>query len=140
MRRTMVLNQDFTKVFKLGLSYSNHSRLWFFDPPYPKTEGYESEFPWEKYEQLNECLKQLPKTDYFLLTLNQEPEIEELFSWCKCEKVQTHYTTGGTGQRKDVFENLFTPPWDPKKKRINLDHFFVEEEERRDDWEPEEAK
>lgn len=124
MRRTMVLNQDFTKIFKLGLNYSNHSRLWFLDPPYLNTEGYEDDFNWEKYEQLNECLKQLPKTDYFLLTLNQKPEIEELFSWCKCEKVQTHYTTGGAGQRKEVCENLFTPPWDPKKKRINLSKFM----------------
>jgi DNA adenine methylase len=119
MRRTEVLGQDFTRVFKIALKYQNHTRVWFIDPPYLGVEGYEDEvkdFPWERYEELNTLLMSLPRTDYFLLTLNIKPEFEALFQWCHIETVSTHYTTGGTGQNKKVEEYLITPPWNPVKK------------------------
>jgi len=78
MRRTMVLNQDFSRIIKLGLRYHNHSRIWFFDPPYWKTEPYELPFEWKQYEILNECLKQIPETDYFILTLNIDEKLRKL--------------------------------------------------------------
>lgn len=123
MRRTMVLNQDFSRIIKLGLRY-NHSRIWFFDPPYWKTEPYELPFRWEQYEKLNELLKQIPETDYFILTLNINKKLQKLFSWCNCEEKETHYTTGGAGQRKEALVNIFTPKWKPKMKKINLSKFM----------------
>lgn len=134
MRRTMILNQDFAKIFQIGLKSTNHTRLWVLDPPYWGVEGYETEFPWDRYEELSDLLRNLPQTDYFMLFLNDVPEIRKLFSWCRVEEVSTHYTTGGAGQKKDVIELIFTPQYEPKKKlpktldekapqTIFLDHF-----------------
>lgn len=116
MRRTQILNKDFQAVFKIVLKYANHTRIFFIDPPYWKVDGYEYPFPWENYVILNEILQNLPHSDYFILTLNDQPEFWTLFVWCKIEKKPTHYTTGGAGQKKDVWELMITPPWDPKKK------------------------
>jgi DNA adenine methylase len=125
MRRTQILNKDFIDVFRIALKYQNHTRLWYLDPPFWKTEGYEYEFPWEKYELLNLQLKSLPKTDTFILSLNIREEFDELFDWCNFEKVPTRYTTGGAGQSKNVEEYLITPPWAPKVKSNGpLDRFL----------------
>jgi len=120
MRRTQVMNYDFTKIFKMGLKYKNHTRIWYLDPPYLDTKGYESPFPWEKYVELNECLKQLePTKDYFILSLNVHPKFDKLFDWCNIETISVVYTLGGNQTKKE--EYLITPPWTPRiKKELQL--------------------
>jgi len=51
-------------------------------------------------------------------------KLRKLFSWCDREKKGTYYTTGGVGQRKDVFVDVYTPKWNPKRKKINLSKFM----------------
>jgi site-specific DNA-adenine methylase len=130
MRRTQVLNMDFTKIFELGLNYKNHNRIWYLDPPYFQTDSYEEPFEWEKYVKLNECLKKLPKTDYFILSLNDMEEYKEVFDWCDFERVKTRYTYGSKQDKKDNSgfkedEFLITPPWKPKlQTKQKLDQFM----------------
>lgn len=135
MRRTTVLNKDFIDIIKLGLKY-NHNRIWYFDPPYWGTESYEIEFPWDRYIEFRDILRTIPKSDYWMLSINNDEEIIELFSEFKIEEVETHYTTGGVGQRKDVTELLITPKWDPiLKPKVNpfhsLEKYFKDPKE---DW------
>lgn len=116
MRRTQVLHKDFEKTFEIALKYQNHTRIWVLDPPYPETEGYEHAWTWEDMARLNECLKRIPRTDYFIFTMKRSSKAYRLFSWCWRRSVATHYTTGGAGQCKEVKEWIITPPWHPKKK------------------------
>lgn len=129
MRRTTVLNKDFTEVIKLGLKY-NHNRIWYFDPPYYGTESYEIEFPYERYVALRDGLREIPTSDYWMFSINNVEEMRQLYAEFNIEEVQTFYTTGGTGQRKDITELLITPKWKPKlKSKVKgnsaLESFFV---------------
>jgi DNA adenine methylase len=130
MRRTQILNKDFNEIFDIALKYKNHNRIWYLDPPYFQTEGYEYPFPWEKYIELNECLKKLPKTDYFILSLNNLEKYKEVFDWCNFEPVNTRYTYGAKQDKEDNSgfqekEFLITPPWKPKlKTKQKLDKFM----------------
>ena len=136
MRRTAILNFDFEKVFEIGLNYKDHNKIWYLDPPYFKTEGYENPFPWENYIKLNECLKRLPESDYFILSLNQLEEYKEVFDWCNFEEIETRYTFAqGDSKNKgnlQAKEFLITPPWKPTKKKTVLDKYMQIKE--REKW------
>lgn len=116
MRNTTVLCQDFERVIQKVLRYSNHVILFYFDPPYWETESYENEFLWEDYLRLKKSIDEIQYPNYFILSLNDHPDIRNLFSDYSIQKIQTHYTTGGAGQKKDVSELLITPQWKPKAK------------------------
>ena len=120
MRNTTVLCQDFEKVIQKVLRYSNHIILFYFDPPYWETESYENEFLWEDYVRLKNSIDGIQYPNYFILSLNDHPDIRNLFSDYKIQKIPTHYTTGGAGQKKDVFELLITPKWAPKSKSQSI--------------------
>lgn len=124
MRNTTVLSQDFERVVKQGLRYDNHIKLFYFDPPFLETEGYENPFFWEDYERLKSCLEQIKAPDYFILSLNDKKRLRKLFNKFKIDRKPTHYSTGGNGQRKKVFELLITPKWEPMRKRTNLTKFM----------------
>ncbi|WP_371801791.1 DNA N-6-adenine-methyltransferase [Candidatus Lokiarchaeum ossiferum] len=120
MRNTTILCQDFEKVIIKVLRYSNHIILFYLDPPYYETEGYESEFTWKDYLRLKATLDLIQYPHYFILSLNDHPAIIELFADYDIQKIPTHYTTGGAGQKKDVFELLITPKWKPKSKSQSI--------------------
>jgi len=126
LRRTQILTYDFNKVFDIALKATNHTRIWYLDPPYFKTAGYETPFGWEKYRELNNQLMNLnPATDYFILSLNSLEEYKDIFTECHFEPVYTRhsYAAGKNNQENDknkmgnVKEWLITPPWKPKIKK-----------------------
>ena len=72
--------------------------LFYLDPPYYGTEHYygRNAFKREEFVELSEALKTLQGR--FILTLNDVPEIRELFKWADITGVDLTYTTGGGGK------------------------------------------
>lgn len=69
--------------------------LFFIDPPYWGVEDYyvKAMFAREEFEHLSTSLKQLKGN--FILTLNDVPEIRNIFAWANMQSVNLNYFTGG---------------------------------------------
>ncbi|MFT0891019.1 DNA adenine methylase [Pseudochelatococcus sp. G4_1912] len=69
--------------------------LFFLDPPYWGVEDYYGKNMFERadFEELSAVLKNLKGK--FILTLNDVPEIRELFAWAEIKPVQLKYTASG---------------------------------------------
>ena len=69
--------------------------LFYLDPPYFGTEHFYGKelFARSEFEQLSVALKGLQGR--FILSLNDVPEIRELFAWAEIEPVRLAYTASG---------------------------------------------
>lgn len=84
--------------------YDREGTLFYCDPPY---WGCEDDYGKEMFENgdftaLSEALKALQ--GQFILSINDVPEIRELFAWAEIETVETTYTVGGGKKAKKVGE------------------------------------
>lgn len=77
--------------------YDRPETLFYCDPPYWGTEDfYGAElFGRADFERLSECLKGLRGS--FILSLNDVPQIREIFSWASIEGVELNYSLSGRG-------------------------------------------
>jgi Site-specific DNA methylase len=75
--------------------YDTPGTLFFCDPPYWETEGYGPGLTFERadYERLSAALRQLKGR--FILTLNDVPQVRQLFSWADIEAVELTYHLSG---------------------------------------------
>ncbi len=66
--------------------------LFFCDPPYFGVEDYygKDQFGRDEFTELANVLRQIK--GHFILTLNDVPEIRELFAWAEIEPVRLNYT------------------------------------------------
>ncbi len=68
--------------------------LFFLDPPYYGVEGYYGPiFERGEFEELSAVLKGLQ--GQFIMTLNDVPEVREIFGWASIEPVTLNYTASG---------------------------------------------
>lgn len=68
--------------------------LFFVDPPYYGVEGYYGPlFGRDEFEALSEVLSGLQGR--FIMTLNDVPEVRQIFSWARIEPVTLNYTCSG---------------------------------------------
>jgi DNA adenine methylase len=72
--------------------YDRKETLFFIDPPYLQVAGYEVPFPAERYQELADLLAGIQGR--FILTLNNHPQIREVFSRFRITETQTSYSTG----------------------------------------------
>ncbi len=81
--------------------------LHFVDPPYYGTEDYygKDQFPRVEFEELAATLRTIKGK--FILTLNDVPEIREMFAWAKIEAVGLTYSAGG--KPTEAREVIITP-------------------------------
>jgi len=87
--------------------YDRERTLFYIDPPYCGTAGYEVEFPVWRYSELAKALKDIKGK--FLLTINAHPHIREVFKDFRCREVTTKYTVAQSDKRKpQVKELLFS--------------------------------
>lgn len=86
--------------------YDRPHTLIYIDPPYWQTEGYGVGFEWEEYEKIkafaDSCQSKL------IISINNHPDIEALFSGFKRIQIDYSYTTGGSHKAKPVKELIFT--------------------------------
>jgi len=75
--------------------YDRPATLFFCDPPYWQTEGYGVDFGIEQYQSLAQTMK--TSQGRFLLTINDHPDMREMFRDFRTETVKINYTVGGSG-------------------------------------------
>ena len=86
--------------------YDRPGTLFFVDPPYCESAGYEVEFPIGRYAELAETLKGIKGK--FVLTINNHPHIKEVFKEFRCREVATKYTVARDKGRGAVKELLYS--------------------------------
>ncbi|MDX3805152.1 MAG: DNA adenine methylase [Bosea sp. (in: a-proteobacteria)] len=74
--------------------------LFYLDPPYWGTEHFYGRglFGRDEFEQLSGALQSLQGR--FILSLNDVPEVRELFAWASIETVELSYQAAGGGKTK----------------------------------------
>ena len=73
--------------------YDRPHTLFYLDPPYWETEGYGVEFGWNHYERMAELAKSIKGAT--VISINDHPDIRELFDGLHIESVDINYTVGG---------------------------------------------
>lgn len=86
--------------------YDRPGTLFFIDPPYFKTAGYEVDFPESVYLDLAAVLGKVKGR--FLLTLNDHPAMRSTFRAFKISSTTTRYSVGTAESRKKVGEILIS--------------------------------
>lgn len=88
--------------------YDRPGMLFYLDPPYWGSEGDygKAMFGRDDFAALADSLQALQGR--FLLSINDVPQIRELFSWAKIEAVETTYTIGGGRRAQKASELLIT--------------------------------
>lgn len=96
--------------------YDRSHTFFFMDPPYWETEGYGVDFGWEQYERLAAVLAGLKGKA--IVTLNDHPDVRELFKNFVIEATDIRYTVGGGAgvERSEVV--IFS--WDVKNEPAGL--------------------
>ncbi|WP_394341509.1 DNA adenine methylase [Rhodobacter maris] len=86
--------------------YDAPETLFYLDPPYWGCEGdYGKElFSRDDFARLADALRGIDGR--FLLSINDVPEIREIFSWAEIEPVRTTYSIAGKGQSTPAAELL----------------------------------
>ncbi len=87
LRNTYVENLDFEELI---WKYDRKGTVFFCDPPYYETAGYESEFSLKDQIRLVDCLKRIKGK--FLVTINDHSKVREWYSWANIEEVHTVYS------------------------------------------------
>lgn len=83
--------------------YDRPQTLFFCDPPYWQTDGYGVGFGFEQYELLADKMRQVKGK--MIITINDHPDMQKVFSGFKTETVNIRYTVGGNGrgnERKEL--------------------------------------
>lgn len=90
--------------------YDTPGTLFYLDPPYWGSEGDYGKalFARQDFQRLAEILTGIKGR--FLMSINDVPEIREIFSWARLEEVATTYTIAGKGQAKPAAELLIRGP------------------------------
>lgn len=86
--------------------YDTPGTLFYLDPPYWGSEGDYGKhlFTRADFQRLADHLRAVQGG--FLMSINDVPEIREIFVWARIEEVQTTYSIGGKGQSKPAAELL----------------------------------
>lgn len=82
--------------------YDRPHTLFFLDPPYWQTEGYGVDFEFDQYERLAESMATMKGTA--VLTVNDHPDMRQVFARFEIERVGIRYTLGGRGASKQAGE------------------------------------
>ncbi len=84
--------------------YDRDRTLFFMDPPYWKTEGYGVEFPFERYIEISEAMRNIKGKA--ILTINDHPDMRKVFEGFRIETAKINYTVGGENRGTDRQEMI----------------------------------
>lgn len=88
--------------------YDRPETLFYLDPPYWGSEDYyiKDAFTQADFAKLSAALQQLQGK--WLLSINDVPQIREIFSWAKIDQVELTYTLAGGDDAKTVSELIIS--------------------------------
>ena len=95
LSRTYIENMGWRKCIA---KYDRPDTLFYLDPPYWQTAGYGVEFPWEEYEDMADAMASAKGN--VILSINDHPDIRELFSEFRKKEVGLNHQVGGKGGKK----------------------------------------
>jgi len=85
--------------------YDRAFTLFYFDPPYWQTEGYGVPFDRSEYSRLAEMMKTMKGNA--VLSINDHPDIREVFRDFPLKTVNIDYTVGGGGKGNGSKELIY---------------------------------
>lgn len=91
LARTTVENLDACDCIK---KYDSPETLFYIDPPYWEADFYAVSFKGEDFRRLAETLRTI--NGKFILSLNDTPEVREIFNGFKIEPIETKYSLGNS--------------------------------------------
>lgn len=89
--------------------YDRDGALFFFDPPYWQTTGYEARFPREDYDALADAMCTMKGRA--LLTINDHPDMRAVFDIFRGERVGITYTVGGSADTRTESGEVIYRTW-----------------------------
>ena len=97
LNNTTIEHLDWKEVIR---RYDRFHTLFYCDPPYWKVEGYGVDFPWGEYVELVKLAKNIKGT--MIISINDHPEIRQLFNDFPVVEVDYEYTVGGKEHQKCI--------------------------------------
>jgi DNA adenine methylase len=88
--------------------YDRPHTLFYLDPPYWGTEGYGVDFSFDQYTQMADLAKTVQ--GQMLISVNDIPEMREVFAGLPMKRLETRYTCGGKAGRELKGELLIGSP------------------------------
>lgn len=106
LARVVIENLPFDEFIR---RYDRPGALFYCDPPYWGTEDYYGAdlFPRASFQLLADTLRRLKGR--FIVSLNDVPQVRELFAWAHIDSVDLTYTAGGGGNAREAKEVIITP-------------------------------
>lgn len=95
-------NLDWAKIIE---KYDRPDALFYCDPPYWQTEGYGVPFGFDQYERMAELAKTIKGK--LIISINDHPDIREVFKGLKVKEVEYKYTVGGGDKLSDCVELVY---------------------------------
>ncbi|WP_027390850.1 DNA adenine methylase [Chrysiogenes arsenatis] len=89
--------------------YDRPHTFFYCDPPYWHTAGYECEFGFEHYIKMAAMAKAI--AGKMIISINDHPDIRELFSGMRCEEMSIKYTVGGSKEGRKESRELLIYSW-----------------------------
>lgn len=91
--------------------YDRPGAVFFCDPPYWQLAGYGTQFGWPEYQALEQRMGRIKGR--MILTINDHPDIRELFKNWPVQTAKITYTCGSTKPQSKSTELIYTN-WKPK--------------------------
>lgn len=103
LTRTNIESLPWQKVVD---KYDRAHTFFYLDPPYWQTAGYGDEFNIEEYEEMAKLAKSIKGK--MMISLNDHPDIREIFTDLNIKTTDINYTVGGGQNRKKATEVIIT--------------------------------
>ena len=78
--------------------YDRPHTLFYLDPPYWQTGGYEVAFPFEHYQKMAELARTIQGK--MVISINDHPDIRQLFADFRLKEFTLNHTVGGAAGKK----------------------------------------
>ncbi len=89
--------------------YDRPHTFFYADPPYWQLTGYGSEFGFDQYQQLAECMKS--SQGKVMVSLNDHEEMREVFKDFRIEKLNIKYSVGSVQNRSKTSSEIVIMNW-----------------------------
>lgn len=97
--------------------YDRPHTFFYMDPPYWQTAGYGVDFGIDQYKRMAELMRSMKGKA--ILSINDHPDIRDIFSEFQMEEVPIDYTVGGGGKAAARIE-LIIYSWDRDSEPAGL--------------------